>query len=310
MKTGMNSELENKMPKCIRCERPLVRKVAEVDGVYAQESFRVKTDALVCPNGHYATVPAEHLDEYYKLVADAYRHKHGLLTSTAIRSLRLKMKMTQQEFADFLKVGVASIKRWELGQVQDRPYDELIRLKTDFDYASDSRIGILIHQGWPADEYSGFREFSAERFEQSTLFFLERLSKVIGKSKETHMALLANKLLWFSDIGHYRRFGESITGLRYARINRGPVPEDYRLLFKLLDQDKAIKYRNSQTLVPLKSFSPESFTHEEVDVLTKTWEHYARHLDKLEDLSHEEKACKSTPMYQLISFKKVEKMKR
>lgn len=200
-----------------------------------------------------------------------------------------------------------SIKRWELGQVQDKPYDELMRLKTDFDYASESRIGILIHQGWPADEFSGFREICVKRFENATLFFLERLVKVIRKTKESHMALLANKLLWFSDIEHYRRFGESITGLRYARINRGPVPEDYRLLFKLLDQDKVIEYRDHQTLVPIKRFSPAVFTREEVEVLGKTWSHYENRLDKVEELSHEQEACKNTPMFQLISYLGVER---
>jgi hypothetical protein len=39
--------------------------------------------------------------------------------------------MTQQQFSDYLGTGVASVKRWEAGQIQDKAMDELIRLKTD-----------------------------------------------------------------------------------------------------------------------------------------------------------------------------------
>jgi hypothetical protein len=39
--------------------------------------------------------------------------------------------MSQQSFARFLKVGVASVKRWEAGLVQDEAMDELIKVKSD-----------------------------------------------------------------------------------------------------------------------------------------------------------------------------------
>jgi transcriptional regulator with XRE-family HTH domain len=53
------------------------------------------------------------------------------LTSTEIRANRALLTMTQQQFADHLGTGVASVKRWEAGQIQDKAMDELIRLKTD-----------------------------------------------------------------------------------------------------------------------------------------------------------------------------------
>jgi hypothetical protein len=43
--------------------------------------------------------------------------------------------MTQQQFSEYLGPGIASVKRWESGQVQERAMDELIRLKTDPDAA-------------------------------------------------------------------------------------------------------------------------------------------------------------------------------
>ena len=65
------------------------------------------------------------MPEYMRKVADAYRRDHGLYTSEEIKDIR--GKLTQQRFADALGVGVASVKRWELGLVQDKGNDKLIR---------------------------------------------------------------------------------------------------------------------------------------------------------------------------------------
>ncbi len=39
--------------------------------------------------------------------------------------------MSQSKFADYLGVGVASVKRWEMGKIQEHAMDELVRLKTE-----------------------------------------------------------------------------------------------------------------------------------------------------------------------------------
>jgi transcriptional regulator with XRE-family HTH domain len=56
---------------------------------------------------------------------------HGLLTTSEIKAARKRLRLTQQQFADRLKAGIASVKRWELGAIQDESSDLLIRLSTD-----------------------------------------------------------------------------------------------------------------------------------------------------------------------------------
>jgi len=51
---------------------------------------------------------------------------------------RRMLGMSQQDFADYLGVGAASVKRWEAGQIQDRALDELMRLKTDREAARNN----------------------------------------------------------------------------------------------------------------------------------------------------------------------------
>ncbi|PIR15264.1 MAG: hypothetical protein COV48_15340, partial [Elusimicrobia bacterium CG11_big_fil_rev_8_21_14_0_20_64_6] len=167
------------------------------------------------------------------------------------------MKKSQEEFSHYLGVGIASVKRWELGKVQDPAYDELIRLKTNYAYAQKNQFGVLLNQGGPCDEYTGWRHFSVARFEQASLYFVSAIQDTVKKyKKKLHMPLVNNKLLWFADCFNVKEEGQSITGLRYARIDRGPVPDDYKILYRLLQDDKVIQYVDSETLKAVSEFNP------------------------------------------------------
>ena len=117
---------------CLQCGRANLReKRATLPGKIKGERFKVTMPGLVCPVCGYTTVELKDMAEYMRLVADAYRSKHGLLTSDEIRERRKAQGMNQNQFAKHLGVGVASVKRWELGKVQDRSSDNLVRLQTD-----------------------------------------------------------------------------------------------------------------------------------------------------------------------------------
>jgi DNA-binding transcriptional regulator YiaG len=72
--------------------------------------------------------------EFMRRISDAYRRAHKLLTSDQIRGIR--GGLSQLRFAQEIGAGPASVKRWELGLVQDRSSDKLIRA---FEKASKRR---------------------------------------------------------------------------------------------------------------------------------------------------------------------------
>jgi len=113
----------------------MTSKLAEMVADVRGEQIPVKTTAMVCSRCGFQALTEEQSDAYTIASADAYRRKHGLLTSQELKALRARVGMSQQSFAKFLKVGVASIKRWEAGLIQDEAMDELIRLKTDLETA-------------------------------------------------------------------------------------------------------------------------------------------------------------------------------
>ena len=123
--------------KCFNCGKgALRRRDAIVPGAIKGEEFSVVTPALVCPNCGHIAMEGEDVPEHLRRLADEYRRAHNLLTSDQIRAHRKTLKMSQKAFAVYLGVGEASIKRWELGAIQDEVFDHYLRLKTDPQEAS------------------------------------------------------------------------------------------------------------------------------------------------------------------------------
>jgi len=113
----------------------LHRHKTQVSGEVRGEPFTVETEAMVCDRCGFQVLTEEQSAAYTAAISDAYRRKHGLLTSEELREARKRLGLSQVQFAKYLKVGVASVKRWEAGLIQDEALDELIRLKTDLESA-------------------------------------------------------------------------------------------------------------------------------------------------------------------------------
>jgi putative zinc finger/helix-turn-helix YgiT family protein len=133
---------------CPECEKRRLHPATTVlVGATHGESFELVSDALVCPNCGFKTLPTEKMGEFALRVADAYRQKHGLLTSSQIKDRRLDLGMSQQQFASYLGVGSSSVKRWELGCIQDNAMNDLILLKTDAQRAEANVAEVLSRLG-------------------------------------------------------------------------------------------------------------------------------------------------------------------
>ena len=136
------------MPKCPECgKRYLPPATTALTGTTHGESFSIVSDALVCPNCGFKTIPAAKMGEFALRVADAYREKHGLLTSSHIKDRRRDLGMSQQQFAMYLGVGSSSVKRWELGWIQDKAMNDLILLRTG-PARSRSQLGGSASAAW------------------------------------------------------------------------------------------------------------------------------------------------------------------
>ena len=122
--------------KCLNCdcekfESKNLRFTPEIKG----EEVEVVVPSFVCTTCQTPLMDGEQMNVLRRSAADKYRKQHTLLTSEEIIKYRASLGMSQTGFANYLKVGEASIKRWETYYVQDVVQDDHIRLKCDEAYA-------------------------------------------------------------------------------------------------------------------------------------------------------------------------------
>jgi putative zinc finger/helix-turn-helix YgiT family protein len=181
---------------------------------------RFAADHYACPVCGLAVDDMELAAANQKSIADAYRKAAGLLTSTEIVRGRKKFDWTQERLAEAMRVGIASIKRWETGQIQTKSMDNILRK-------------VLLGDSSGIDCYTGNRVLSLARIK----IVVEEFKKYLGKAllKDTGEGILyTGKYLWFADMLAFRETGQSMTGATYAALPQGPQLNNYRDLAKLI----------------------------------------------------------------------------
>lgn len=192
---------------------------------------------------------------------DVYRERHGLLLPDDIKAIRERWAMSQESFAKLLGMSQATISRYEQGSLQETTHDELMRACEDRSKVIDllqrngaalaplqrlavekalehpSRGGwfvrlmadpLLLSEQRESSIWTGFRGFDRHRFGGGVAWLVKRVEFV----SETKLY----KLLFYVDFLHFRRTARSLTGLTYAKLPFGPVPERRELLMDWLER--------------------------------------------------------------------------
>ena len=130
--------------KCIKCgyvmEEAAPRTlVAEVRG----QRLDVQVVAPQCQHCGRVVLNSKGRRMYNRAGADAYRRAHGLLTTAEISQMRSSLGMTWKQFAEYVCVGIATLKRWMGGEIQTPSLDLLVRLKADLPFAQRAADELL-----------------------------------------------------------------------------------------------------------------------------------------------------------------------
>jgi putative zinc finger/helix-turn-helix YgiT family protein len=278
---------------CLNCDSDkfVVKKMRfnpEIKG----EEVEVIVPCHVCKKCESPLMDGKQMNTLRKAAADKYRELHGLLTSKEIVQYRKALGMSQTAFANYLKVGEASIKRWETYYIQDPSQDALIRLKCDEAYAEHNALEVH-WKSHPPDIESGNRPFCLELFKQAACF-------LIGVAKSP---LFLNKLMFYIDFKHYQLYGRSITGTRYVHLEYGPCPDLYQSIYQLLLSKEILIPGKHHELKSSKKPDLSIFSDTEKEVLELVAKAAIKQgKEKLLDLSHEEDAYKKTEPLQLIGY--------
>ena len=321
---------------CEECGREVETKIIRKKEGYdvCGEQIEVEAQVLVCAECGEEFY-CEELDNATLVTAyNEYRRRHKLLLPEEIKKIREQYGLSQRSFAKLLNWGDKTICRYENGSVQDKAHNSLLlflrepenmrtylteneialderqkaklldtveKLEQDTEDRVGSRFFELYFSRIPCEE-NGFKGFDYEKLCAMVLFFAHKSSELL-KTK-------LMKLLNYSDMIFYKENGISISGLKYAHLPYGPVPENFDMLFGKMTADHIahieVFYDNGyekHQVIPECDIPDGVLSEAELDVLERI---YVKFEDfgsvDISNYSHKEKGYSSTKKGEIISY--------
>lgn len=324
------------MDYCEVCEREVETKIITRNQVFnvCGEDIEIAAQVMVCAECGEELFNEE-LDSATLINAyNEYRRRHKLLLPEEIRKIREQYGLSQRSFAKLLNWGDKTIRRYENGAVQDRAHNSLLlflrepenmrtyltenevalddkqiarlletveKLEQDTDFRVGRRYFDLFFSKIPCEE-NGFKRFDYEKLCAMVLFFAH---KSAGLLKTKLM-----KLLNYSDMIFYKENGLSISGLKYAHLPYGPVPDNFDMILGKMAADHIAHievlydgaYENHQ-VVPECDVPEGALSDEEIEVLERIYEKFKNFGSvEISNYSHREKGYNATKTGQIISY--------
>ena len=324
------------MDYCEVCGREVETKIITRREIFnvCGEDIEVEAQVMVCAECGEELFNEE-LDSATLINAyNEYRRRHKLLLPEEIRKIREQYGLSQRSFAKLLNWGDKTIRRYENGAVQDRAHNSLLlflrdpenmrtyltenevaleekqvvklldtvdKLEQDTDFRVGRRYFDLFFSRIPCEE-NGFKGFDYEKLCAMVLFFAH---KSAGLLKTKLM-----KLLNYSDMIFYKENGLSISGLKYAHLPYGPVPDNFDMILGKMAADHIAhievfydgSYENHQ-VVPECDVPEGVLSDEEIEVLTRIYEKFKNFGSaEISNYSHKETGYNATKTGQIISY--------
>ena len=324
------------MDYCEVCGREVETKIITRKEIFnvCGEDIEVDAQVMVCAECGEELFNEE-LDSATLINAyNEYRRRHKLLLPEEIRKIREQYGLSQRSFAKLLNWGDKTIRRYENGAVQDRAHNSLLiflrepenmrtyltenevaldekqvvklldtvdKLEQDTDFRVGRRYFDLFFSRIPCEE-NGFKGFDYEKLCAMVLFFAH---KSAGLLKTKLM-----KLLNYSDMIFYKENGLSISGLKYAHLPYGPVPDNFDMILGKMAADHIAhievfydgSYENHQ-VVPECDVPEGVLSDEEIEVLTRIYEKFKSFGSaEISNYSHKETGYNATKTGQIISY--------
>ena len=321
---------------CEECGREVETKVITKRESYdvCGESIEVDAQILVCAECGEEFY-CEELDNATLIRAyNEYRRRHKLLLPEEIKKIREQYGLSQRSFAKLLNWGDKTICRYENGSIQDKAHNSLLlflrepenmrtylteneivlderqkaklldtvdKLEQDKEYRAGRRFFEIFFSRIPSEE-NGFKGFDYEKLCAMVLFFAH---KSTGSLKTKLM-----KLLNYSDMVFYKENGISISGLRYAHLPYGPVPDNFDMILGKMAADHLAHieviydgaYEKHQ-VVPECDVPEGVLSDSEVEMLNRIYEKFKSFGSvEISDYSHKEKGYNATKTGQIISY--------
>ena len=321
---------------CEECGIEVETKVVTKNEVYKVlgEDIEVQAQVLVCADCNEEFY-CEELDNATLVNAyNEYRKRHKLLFPAEIKQIRELYGLSQRGFSKLLNWGDKTIHRYENGSIQDKAHNSLLlflrnpenmkvylaenenalderqteklldvldRLLVETKKESVDKFFDMFISSEPSID-NGFKSFDYEKFAAMVVFFANKGQELL-KTK-------LMKLLNYADMIFYKENSVSISGLKYAHLQYGPVPEKFDLLLGRIEADKIAhievsydgKYERHRVLPDIDMLD-DILTEKELEVLERVYKKFENFGSvDISNYSHKEIGYISTSPGEIISY--------
>ncbi|MFA7361704.1 MAG: type II toxin-antitoxin system antitoxin SocA domain-containing protein [Candidatus Kapaibacterium sp.] len=301
---------------------------------FRKEVFKVRKYFYKCKKTGKEFTTSEAGDLNIIQIFNMYRERKKILFPEQIIEMRERYGLSAAKMSVVLGFGANTYSNYEKGEIPNdsnstllnqayKPKGFLSIIKEKEDLFSEKQIQTLCNRieeiiiqrksfclrdylfsdNTKPTEFTGYKMPNFEKIENAVIYFLQ--------NPYTYITRL-NKLLFYSDFLSFSETGYSITGLRYAAIDNGPVPNNYNLLYSILEKEGAVNCDNVvmkdyefSKYEPLKKFDKEIFESEEIEIFKRVLRNFKfEKTSNIINLSHEEEGWKKNIKTKgLISYK-------
>jgi len=334
-----------KLIRKVHMECPLCDKIHEVEERKRLVTIPLKGDKVTYEERFYFCVNSDNEENEFEIgsmtnenllnARNAYRVKHGLLTSEEIVAIRENYGLSQVDLARLLGWGEATISRYESKAIQDEAYDTMLRLikdnplqaldflkKNADKFSGPKRFEVrskivekldsygkeyLTRQAFEG-EYANFEELSdSNGFVLLNIDKLEAVISYIAEEVSNLFKVKLMKMLWYVDALSYKESGSAITGLVYRHNEMGALPIGHYSLMNLenlnVREEVSINYDSMLHVYPSKGMDYSVLSNGDkkiLDAVIKKFKNYKA--KEIVDYMHEEKAYRETNPGDIIPF--------
>lgn len=321
--------------KCPFCDGIAVLHFEPAKITFRKEDFSIQKQFYKC-NKCKERFTTDELDEVnINQVYNQYREKYQVPFPNQLTKIRERYGLSASKMAEALGFGVNIYRNYENGEIPNASNGTLLnliketkefrkivlskkhifkqkaltkiiahldRLITDEKNEDISLAKYLLFKYKSPNEFTGYSETSFDKLFNMVLFFL----------KNAFFRVRLNKFLFYADFLNFRKTGYSISGVPYAAIDMGPVPENYNTLFALAEDkgfltETLVELPNgepTERFVKLKTFDSSLFSDEEIKSMKEVLDKLRyKKTDEIKKMSHDEIGwINNRKKYALISY--------
>lgn len=334
----------NTLIRKIHMECPLCDEIHEIEERKRIANIIIKGEEIEYEETYYFCTNSDEYENEFTFgkmenenllnARNAYRRKHGLLTSNEIVEIRERYGLSQIDLAKLLGWGEATISRYESKAIQDEAYDNILRMIKDnpfraykffqknrnkfttlkcFDISEkimenlDSYGQEYLNRQALESEYIKYQESSnANGYQILDIDKLECTVSYFAESVPNLYKVKLMKMLWYADSLCYKSAGKAMTGLVYRHNNMGALPVGHYRIVGLeninVEEEEGLEHTKYH-FMPNKNIDMSCLLPKEIEILDKVISKFKNYsAQEIVNYMHAEKAYKETKDGDVIPF--------